>query len=86
MQNLLGPSDITSKECAHAPKGSELAHVHWYAKRGLSPGRKLGHLNGACHDFSLAGDVLNALQAANGRWQDEQRQIFNPADSLGGTV
>ncbi len=86
MQNLLGPGEITSKECAHAPKGSELAHVHWYAKRGLSPGRKLGHLNGACHDFSLAGDVLNALQTANGRWQDEQRQRFNPEDSLGGTV
>ena len=81
MQNILGPAEITSKECAHVPKGSEMAHVHWYAKRGISPGRKLGHLNGACHDMSLSGDVLSALQASYGRWQDEQRHFFNPAES-----
>jgi 5-(carboxyamino)imidazole ribonucleotide synthase len=84
MQNILGPSEITSKECAHTAKGCELTHVHWYAKRGTSPGRKLGHLNGSCHDFAHRGDVLSALQAAYGRWQDEQRQLFIPVDSTGG--
>lgn len=76
MQNVLGPADTTSKECSRAPKGAELAHVHWYGKRGISPGRKLGHINGSCHDLTKKGDVLSALQSAYGRWQDEQRQIF----------
>jgi phosphoribosylaminoimidazole carboxylase (NCAIR synthetase) len=53
-----------------------MAHVHWYGKRGISPGRKLGHLNGLCHNIAQKGDVLSALRAAYGRWQDEQRQLF----------
>jgi phosphoribosylaminoimidazole carboxylase PurK protein len=77
MQNLLGPSEVISKECAQAPTGSELLHVHWYGKRGISPGRKLGHLNTISHQWAARGDCLSALHSAYGRWQDEQRQKFN---------
>lgn len=84
MQNLLGPSDITSKECSHAPKGANLAHVHWYGKRGISPSRKLGHMNGISHDIAHKGDVLSALQSAYGRWQDEQRHLFQSSTAIGG--
>lgn len=76
MQNLLGPSEITSKDCAKAPHGSELLHVHWYGKRGISPGRKLGHLNAVSHNLEDRGDILSAVQSTYGRWQDEQRKIF----------
>jgi len=75
-QNILGPAEITSKECSNAPSGAAEAHVHWYGKRGISPGRKLGHINGACHDIAHKGDVLSALQSTYGRWQDQQRQLF----------
>lgn len=83
MQNLLGPSEITSKECAKAPHGSELLHVHWYGKRGISPGRKLGHLNAVSHNLEDRGDILSAIQSAYGRWQDEQRKIFLPVTPAG---
>lgn len=85
MQNLLGPAEITSKECAHAPTGSELLHVHWYGKRGISPGRKLGHLNATSHDLAQKGDILSSIQSAYGRWQDEQRKFFLDSKSLEGT-
>jgi 5-(carboxyamino)imidazole ribonucleotide synthase len=76
MQNLLGPAEVTSKDCAQAPRGAESMHVHWYGKRGISPGRKLGHLNAVSHSLDNRGDVISAVQSAYGRWQEEQRQIF----------
>lgn len=85
MQNLLGPNEITSKECASPPQGSHLTRVHWYGKRGLSPGRKLGHMNAVSHDMIHRGDVLSSLQSVYGRWQDEQRQHFQTHANLGGT-
>ena len=85
MQNILGPPDITSKECPRAPKGAAMAHVHWYGKRGISPGRKLGHLNGMCQNIVQKGDVLGALRSAYGRWQDEQRQLFPTQITTGET-
>jgi len=85
MQNILGPADITSKECPHAPKGSAMIHVHWYGKRGISPGRKLGHFNVMCHNNAQKGDILSALRSAYGRWHDEQRQLFPTQIAAGET-
>ena len=89
MQNILGPAELTSKECAQAPTPSDLAQVHWYGKRGISPGRKLGHINGACHERSQKGEIINALQTTLARWTDTQRQIFSatptPVSQPGGT-
>ena len=84
MQNLLGPADITSKECARAPQGSEAMHVHWYGKRGISPGRKLGHMTAVSHSLNQRGDVITSVQSAYGRWQDEQRQYFSKLKTVEG--
>ena len=76
MQNILGLPDVTSKECATSPAAGQYSHVHWYGKRGVSPGRKLGHINARCHHLQEKGDVLSAVQSAYGKWQDEQRREF----------
>ena len=84
MQNLLAPPEFTSKECATPPRAGELTHIHWYGKRGVSPGRKLGHINTLCHDISQKGDVISALQSTYGRWQAEQREKFQNISTPGG--
>jgi 5-(carboxyamino)imidazole ribonucleotide synthase len=76
MQNILGLSDVTSKECALPPAAGAFCHVHWYGKRGISPGRKLGHITAICHQSSERGDALSSIQNAYGKWQEEQRLIF----------
>lgn len=84
MQNLLSPPEFTSKECATPPRAGELTHIHWYGKRGVSPGRKLGHINTLCHDISQKGDAISALQSTYGRWQAEQREKFQNISVPGG--
>ena len=86
MQNILGPAEITSKDCASAPTPSDRTTVHWYGKRGISPGRKLGHINGACHDVHQKGEVINALQTTLARWTDRQRQVFIKSQILSPSV
>ncbi len=76
MQNILGVPDITSKECATPPAPGEFTHVHWYGKRGIAPGRKLGHITAVCHDFQNKGDALSSVQNTYGRWQNQQRSEF----------
>lgn len=76
MQNILGVPDITSKECATPPAPGEFTHVHWYGKRGIAPGRKLGHITAVCHDIKNKGDALSSVQSTYGRWQDQQRSEF----------
>jgi 5-(carboxyamino)imidazole ribonucleotide synthase len=76
MQNILGVPDITSKECATPPAPGEFTHVHWYGKRGIAPGRKMGHITAVCHDIQSKGDALSSVQSTYGRWQDQQRSEF----------
>jgi phosphoribosylaminoimidazole carboxylase PurK protein len=73
MQNILGVPDITSKECSTPPTPGEFTHIHWYGKRGIAPGRKLGHITAVCHDIQSKGDALSSVQSTYGRWQDQQR-------------
>lgn len=77
MQNILGLPEITSKECATPPTSGELTHIHWYGKRGVAPGRKLGHINAMCHDLNDRGDALSSVQYTYGRWQEEQKRMFS---------
>ena len=76
MQNVLGIPEVTSKDCASPPVAGGLSHVHWYGKRGVSPGRKLGHLTAVCHQSHDKGDALSSIQTTYGRWQEEQKRIF----------
>lgn len=76
MQNILGIPELTSKDCALAPEAGGFSHVHWYGKRGVSPGRKLGHMTAVCHHPKDKGDALSSIQNAYGRWQEEQKRVF----------
>lgn len=71
MQNLLGPAGVFSKENPPQPTGNRDVRVHWYAKAGISPGRKLGHLNVTAMSGTDKADALSSLKAAHARWQDE---------------
>ena len=71
MQNILGPEKTLSRENAKPPVGSADVRVHWYNKSGISPGRKLGHLNVVGHSASEQSDLLSSLTASYARWQDE---------------
>lgn len=79
MQNVLGIPEVTSKESVSAPVAGGFSHVHWYGKRGVSPGRKLGHITAVCHQTQDKGDALSSVQNTYGRWQEEQKRILvNP--------
>jgi 5-(carboxyamino)imidazole ribonucleotide synthase len=77
MQNVLGIPEVTSKECVSAPVAGGLSHVHWYGKRGVSPGRKLGHITAICHQATDKGDALSSIHNTYGRWQEEQKRVFS---------
>ena len=77
MQNVLGIPEVTSKECVSAPVAGGLSHVHWYGKRGVSPGRKLGHITAICHQVTDKGDALSSIHSTYGRWQEEQKRVFS---------
>lgn len=71
MQNILGPAGLFSKETPPQPAGNRDVRAHWYAKAGVSAGRKLGHLNVAVHSAAEKNDALNALKNAHAAWHEE---------------
>lgn len=45
MINILGPVEYWTTEFTPPPRVPSNSNLHWYAKRGCAPGRKLGHIN-----------------------------------------
>lgn len=71
MVNLLGDSFLDGLELLPHLMDLEGVQLHWYGKREMRPGRKVGHVN------VLADDAAGALQGARevkrrlgGRWDD----------------
>lgn len=79
MQNILGPAGLFSKESAPSPGTAKDVRVHWYAKAGISAGRKLGHLNVAILSASEKTEALSALKSVHARWHDETISKILPA-------
>ncbi len=71
MQNILGPKGVYSKDQAPLPVGNEQVRTHWYAKAGISAGRKLGHLNVACVSATDKASALASLKKVHAQWHDE---------------
>ena len=66
MRNLLGPADPLPA-CPTPPPPPEGVELHWYDKREVRPGRKMGHVTA-----SVASDAeLNALRSALARYERE---------------
>lgn len=62
MRNLLGPSGV-SMTYAEPPVPSETSVLHWYGKKEIRPGRKVGHINTVAHtEAVLSARILDMLQ------------------------
>jgi 5-(carboxyamino)imidazole ribonucleotide synthase len=69
MQNILGPDSFYSKEELPPPESSPFARLHWYKKGGVSPGRKLGHVNTGARDMASLEKRLEELKHSVSSWQ-----------------
>jgi 5-(carboxyamino)imidazole ribonucleotide synthase len=70
MVNLIGPPGA-SRLSLPASLGPGI--LHWYGKRDLRPGRKMGHLNGASESPEGLATIVNALEERRLKWESEQR-------------
>lgn len=62
MRNILGPKKI-HMSYAESPDPSETSLLHWYGKKDVRPGRKLGHINTvAMTEAELSARILDMLQ------------------------
>jgi 5-(carboxyamino)imidazole ribonucleotide synthase len=76
MGNLLGPAGV-ELDSASAPlpvPGPEL-QLHWYGKRDIRGGRKLGHLNGIAASRDALGPVVAAMRENRASWERSLREL-----------
>lgn len=71
MLNLLGPADADSASppppFPSLPPG---AHLHWYGKDHVRPGRKMGHVNLAARDPETLVPLLAAVEHQRRAWAE----------------
>lgn len=69
MLNLLGPQGI-SRTSASSPLPIAGAHsqLHWYGKKEIRPGRKLGHINGTADSAEGLARLLKELKSCEKQW------------------
>jgi phosphoribosylaminoimidazole carboxylase (NCAIR synthetase) len=66
MWNLLGPDDAGQRDTLPVP--SARTHLHWYGKREIRAGRKLGHLNARTAQPSELPALLRELEEVERDW------------------
>lgn len=72
MVNLLGPAGLELElDPQWKPEAGEGLFVHWYGKKAVRPGRKLGHVNARADvdDPTAVRELLKRLDAWHSRWQ-----------------
>lgn len=69
MLNLLGPREELSALSAEKLLAPH-AHLHWYGKKELRAGRKLGHLNGVTDSPAKVPDLLEELRVCERSWMN----------------
>lgn len=69
MLNLLGPDGV-SRTSASSPLPIAGAHsqLHWYGKKEIRPGRKLGHINGVADSAESLAQLLKELKECESDW------------------
>jgi 5-(carboxyamino)imidazole ribonucleotide synthase len=79
MLNLLGPQGVKIESLdRHVPKTAGKVRPHWYGKKDILPGRKLGHLNGAVDSADQLNELLKELERARNLWV---RSVAEKTDS-----
>jgi 5-(carboxyamino)imidazole ribonucleotide synthase len=82
MYNFLGPDGVFGTVSAPIPKvqsnGQSNVHLHWYGKSGISPRRKLGHINFSSNDMSKRDEALLHMEQIITNWEDETRKVIPP--------
>jgi 5-(carboxyamino)imidazole ribonucleotide synthase len=68
MWNLLGPEAAGKGEALPVP--TRQTHLHWYGKKDLRPGRKLGHLNARAAQAADLPGVLRELEEVERDWHN----------------
>lgn len=66
MLNFLGPKDVSEETLLPMP--GPRCHLHWYGKRGMRPGRKLGHLNGVADTSDEMPSLLAEMNDCYENW------------------
>jgi 5-(carboxyamino)imidazole ribonucleotide synthase len=70
MANLLAPKDgkiDLSRASANALRACQNAHIHWYGKNDMRPGRKMGHIN--VLGDTIEGTLSAATSARDAFWR-----------------
>lgn len=80
MQNILGPAGIIAKESAPVATSNKHVQVHWYGKAGISPGRKLGHLNASSQNILNKDQKLAALDSVLKQWTSATQLQIPPTN------
>jgi 5-(carboxyamino)imidazole ribonucleotide synthase len=69
MLNLLGPAGVSRpSESSPLPVAGSRSQLHWYGKKEIRPGRKLGHLNGTADSAEALAELLQELKASENAW------------------
>jgi 5-(carboxyamino)imidazole ribonucleotide synthase len=69
MLNVLGPKAPLGEEGLTAlPKPSSNTYLHWYRKKQILPGRKLGHLNGIADATRELPQLIEELKVIEQDW------------------
>jgi 5-(carboxyamino)imidazole ribonucleotide synthase len=74
MLNLLGPQGV-SRQASQSPLPIAGPHsqLHWYGKKDIRPGRKLGHFNGTADSPDALSSLLSELRDRESAWIEKLR-------------
>lgn len=76
MLNLLGPSGVSvERDDLPLPVPGPATYLHWYAKRQVRPGRKLGHLNATAESGPQLEALLKELEICEKAWIEKIRKL-----------
>jgi 5-(carboxyamino)imidazole ribonucleotide synthase len=69
MLNLLGPAGVSCEASqATLPVAGPHSQLHWYGKKDIRPGRKLGHINGTADSAESLSELLKELKSCEKQW------------------
>src|SRR5262249_4496760 len=76
MVNLLAPRGPDAKRMGElqpipVPRARPGVSIHWYQKQRLTPGRKMGHLNGSASTQAEFEKLLGELKRVDAEWIDD---------------
>jgi 5-(carboxyamino)imidazole ribonucleotide synthase len=76
MLNLLGPEGVfRSAAISPLPIAGPRSQLHWYGKKDIRPGRKLGHFNGTADSAENLSELLKELKESEAHWIAKLRLI-----------